>query len=50
MKLQMRKVTIVVSQSYYSSNLGQNIQKVCSFHLKNQLHMQTSKQMYNGFF
>jgi ABC-type branched-subunit amino acid transport system substrate-binding protein len=28
MKLQMQKVTIVVSQSYYSSNLGQNVQKL----------------------
>ncbi len=33
-KLQMRKVTMVLTQSYYSWNFGQNVNMVCSFHLK----------------
>jgi hypothetical protein len=33
-KLQMQKVTMVLTQSYYSQNFGQNVNMVCSFHLK----------------
>jgi hypothetical protein len=33
-KLQMQKVTMVLTQSYYSWNFGENVNMVCSFHLK----------------